>query len=90
MTSTLEKIRIGHSKLTDRIRIARVGKDETVALDSRDATNECIGAVIEHVLHNAPEGATLTVGRSDGASYELTVKPAAALSAATGTASREG
>ncbi|MFC5353491.1 DUF7446 family protein [Azospirillum himalayense] len=71
----LKKIRIDASPLTNRIRIARVGKDGTVALDTRDATGECIGAVIEHVLHKAPKGATLNVTRGDGMAYELTVKP---------------
>ncbi len=36
----LNKIKIMHSSLTDRILIARFCKDETTALDTRDAMND--------------------------------------------------
>ena len=75
----LSKIRIDASPLTNTIRIGRVGAKPGVYLDKRDATGECIGAVIEHVMHGSPDGATLNVTAPDGRHYELTVTPATPL-----------
>ena len=71
----LDKIHVGHSPLTNNINLYRMGKSATAALESRPVTQQVIGAVIEHVMHDAPNGATLTVGSSDGKTYELTVRP---------------
>ncbi|HYF89016.1 DUF7446 family protein [Azospirillum sp.] len=71
----LSTIRIDASPLTNTIRIGRVGAKPGVYLDKRDATGECIGAVIEHVMHGCPDGATLSVTAPDGRHYDLTVKP---------------
>ena len=72
---SLEKIKVGHSPLTNNIYMYRHGKNPRIALEKRIATSEVLGVVIEHVMHDSPAGATLTISGPIGAEYELTVKP---------------
>lgn len=44
--------RIGCSPLSGRIYAGKLNKKGDVWLTKTDVTNECCGAVIEHVLHN--------------------------------------
>jgi len=48
----LNKIKIVHSPLTDRMLIARFGKDETTALDTRDAMNDVWQALVSYCFED--------------------------------------
>ena len=76
MASTLDlnKVKIGHSPLTDTIYMYRHGKNESEALDKREAEADVISAVITKLMHDAPKGSTLKVTLGD-TKYELSVKP---------------
>lgn len=53
---TLSKIAIRHAPLSDRIVLARFGKDPEVALETRDAMNEFLQAVVSYAFDgNMPE-----------------------------------
>lgn len=45
---TLEKVGIRHAPLSDRIVLARFGKDPNCALESRDAMNEFLQAILSY------------------------------------------
>lgn len=70
----LNKIKIGHSPLTDTIYLFRHGVDESEALDKREADADVISAVITKMMHNSPDGSTLRITLGDSL-YDLTVKP---------------
>ena len=48
--SRLDKIKIVHSLLSDRILLARFGKDQTCALETKDAMNEFLQAVTSYAF----------------------------------------
>ena len=60
----LNKIKIGHSPLTDTLFLYRHGKDQMLALDKRECEPDLMFALIEHMMHNAPNGSekTVTIG----------------------------
>lgn len=74
MADILHKIKIGVSPLTKRINLYRMGKSPTDALETRDATGEVYGAVIEHMMEGMPGGATKTV-KSGELAWDVTVMP---------------
>ena len=74
MADILHKIKLGVSPLTKRIQLYRMGKSPTDALESKDVTGMVYGAVIEHMMDQAPKGATVTITSGDQA-WEVTVKP---------------
>lgn len=49
MTDKLQKVGIRHAPFSDRIVIARFGKDPDFALETRDATNEFFHALVQFV-----------------------------------------
>ena len=57
----LNKIRIGHSPLTDKIFLFRCGKKDGVVLDKREAEADVMTALIAHMMHNAPGGSEKVV-----------------------------
>lgn len=72
----LEKIKIGVSPLSKRIMMYRMGKSTIDALESKDCTGEVYGAVIEHMMDDAPEGKGMTVTiRSGDKAWDVTVEP---------------
>ena len=73
-TTDLNKIKIGHSPLTDTIYLYRHGADASSILDKREAEADVISAVITKLTHEAPMGSSLRVTLGD-MDYELSVKP---------------
>lgn len=51
--SRLDKIKVACSGLSNRIQLYRMGSDPQVALETKDVTNEAMGAAIEHVMSHA-------------------------------------
>lgn len=73
---SLDKIKVGHSPLTNRINVYRLGKDPKFALESRDATREVMGSVVEHLMHDAPKGArTVVTEHNSGDKWTLLCMP---------------
>ncbi|MBD3261261.1 MAG: hypothetical protein GF334_06185 [Candidatus Altiarchaeales archaeon] len=70
----LNKIRLGHSILTNKIYMYRYGKDERHALDKRDAEKDLFVTLVDYMMHGTPKGSTKKV-IVDGVSYCVTVKP---------------
>ena len=66
---SLENVRLGHSKLTDRVFAGYLGKDEMTWVKKKDITSDFIGAVIERF-----SGYKETISVSDGRVFEITVK----------------
>lgn len=54
--SALSKVGIRHAPLSDRIVLARFGKDPSVALETRDAMNEFLQAIVSYAFdHKKPD-----------------------------------
>jgi hypothetical protein len=70
----LNKVKIGHSPLTDTLYIFRHGTRDNTPLAKREAEADVISAVITKLMHNAPKGSSLKVTLGD-TEYELSVKP---------------
>lgn len=70
----LENIKLGHSPLTDTIYLYRHGKDPALALDKREAEGDVMAVLIEHMMHQAPDGAEKIVSFGD-ARYLVRVTP---------------
>lgn len=70
----LNKIALGHSKLTDTIFMYRFGKDPRVALEKRKAEADVIAVLIDHMMHNAPKGSEKVVTLDDR-QYSIRVEP---------------
>lgn len=66
---TLEKIGIRHAPLSDRIVLARFGKDPNVALESRDAMDDFLKAIISYAfkgqMPDAGKSVEVTFGGGD-------------------------
>lgn len=60
----LNKIKLGHSPLTDTIFLYRHGKDPALALDKRKAEADVMSVLVEHMMHDAPKGSEkiITIG----------------------------
>ncbi len=65
----IENIRLGHSKLSDRIFAGYLSKDGKRWISKKDITSDFIGAVIDRF-----SGYRETITVSDGRKYEITVK----------------
>lgn len=70
----LNKIKIGHSPLTDSIFLYRHGKDPALALDKREAEADVIGVLITHMMHDAPNGSEKIVQFGDK-KFKIKVTP---------------
>ena len=73
---SLTAIRVVTSPLVGDICVIRVGKDPRLALERRPAEAEVFAAVTEHMMFDAPKGATKAYRVGDQW-YEMTVKPLA-------------
>ena len=61
----LNKIKLGHSPLTDKIFIYRHGKDPGLALDKRNAEEDVFSVLIAHMMHEAPNGSEKNIRLGD-------------------------
>lgn len=70
----LDKIKLGHSPLTDSIYLYRHGKDPALALEKRAAEADVMAVLVDHMMHGAPKGSfkTITLGERQ---YEIRVTP---------------
>lgn len=73
MVVDLNKIKLGVGIMGD-VYLYRHGADPGLALDKRPAEADLLKAVVEYVMHDAPEGATVTVEAGEK-KYELSVRP---------------
>lgn len=71
----LKNIKLGYSPLSDNIYLYRHGKDPKVALDKRKAEADVMAVLVEHMMHDAPEGAEKTIEFGDK-KYIVRVTPA--------------
>jgi hypothetical protein len=76
MSVDLGRIELRHAALSGRVVLARMGKDPTVALDTRDATNDFLQALVGYVFGQLPApGAAGEVEFGGGdEQYVLTLK----------------
>lgn len=60
----LNKIKLGHSPISDTIFLYRHGKDPTLALDKREAEADVMSVLVTHMMHDAPKGSEkiVTIG----------------------------
>lgn len=49
--SRLDKIKLACSGLSNRIQLYRMGNDPLVAIETKDVTNEALGASVEHIMN---------------------------------------
>lgn len=70
----LNKIKIGHSPLTDTIFLYRHGKDPAMALDKREAEADVMSALVQHMMHDAPKGSEKVV-QFGNKKYKIRVTP---------------
>ena len=70
----LNKIKLGHSPLTDSIFLYRHGKDPEFALDKREAETDVMAVLVEHMMYNAPRGAEKVITLGDK-QYTIRVTP---------------
>lgn len=57
----LNKIKLGHSPLSDSIYLYRHGKDPNLALDKRGAEADVMAVLVKHMMHDAPKGSEKTI-----------------------------
>lgn len=70
----LDKIKLGHSPLTDTIFLYRHGKDPALALDKREAEADVMSVLVAHMMHGAPKGAEKVITLGDK-QYTIRVTP---------------
>lgn len=70
----LDKVKLGHSPLTDTIFLYRHGKDPALALDKREAEADVMAVLVAHMMHDAPNGAVKVVTLGDK-QYTIRVTP---------------
>lgn len=70
----LNKVKIGYSPLSNTIHLYRHGKEESVALDKRDAIADVQGALIQFMFDGFPDGSKQEVCFGEQW-YEIQVKP---------------
>ena len=70
----LNKIKLGHSPLTDTIFMYRHGKDSGLALDKREAEADVMAVLVAHMMHDAPKGSEKVVTLGDK-KYTIRVTP---------------
>lgn len=70
----LEKVAIRHATLSDRIVLARFGKDPQVALETRDAMSEFLQALVSYAFSgNLPAPGELRQVEFGGGDEQFTV-----------------
>ena len=74
MIIDLTKVKLGYSPLTDTIFLYRHGKDPSFALDKREAESDVMAVLVQHMMHNAPNGSEKTISFGD-AKYIIRVTP---------------
>ena len=72
--TTLDRVTIGHSPLTDSLYLYMFGKNPLVALAKRECEGELFTAITHHMMHEASNGST-KVYTIDGQRYKMTVTP---------------
>lgn len=70
----LNKIKLGHSPLTDTIFLYRHGKNPGLALDKREAEADVMAVIVAHMMHDAPKGSVKVI-TLDGRPFKITVVP---------------
>ena len=70
----LENVRLGHSPLTDTIFLYRHGKDPAFALDKRGAEADVMAVLVDHMMHDAPNGSEKVITLGDK-QYTIRVTP---------------
>ena len=70
----IHNVKIGHSALSNSLYLYRHGKNEAVALEKRECESDVFIALVQYMMHEAPNGAVKTVF-IDGAEYEIKVVP---------------
>lgn len=70
----LDKIKLGHSPLTDTIFLYRHSKDEGLTLEKREAEADVMAVLVEHMMYNAPNGSKKVVRLGDK-QYKIVVTP---------------
>jgi hypothetical protein len=68
-TQALENIRLGHSRLSDKVYAGYMDKSNRRWTKKKDITSDFLGAVIARF-----EGRKETITTSDGEEYEITVR----------------
>ena len=71
---SLDKIKLGHSPLTDTIFLYRHGKDSGLALEKREAEADVFSVLIAHMMHDAPRGSEKVITLGDK-NYTVRVTP---------------
>ena len=61
----MKNITVGASPLTGKLYIYRMGAEEHIALDKREAEPEIITAFVDHMMHDSPGGAIKEVQIGD-------------------------
>lgn len=80
---SLSKIKLGHSALTDRIFLYRHGKDPNVAIEKRNAEADVMAVLVDHMMHDAPNGSEKTITLGDK-KYLIRLTPLACIEADRG------
>lgn len=62
----LNKIKLGHSPISDTIFLYRHGKDPTLALDKREAGADVMSVLVAHMMHDTLKGSEkiITIGNT--------------------------
>ena len=61
----LDKIKLGHSPLTDTIFLYRHGKNPAISLDKRKAEADVMSVLVQHMMHEAPRGSEKRITLGD-------------------------
>lgn len=70
----LDKIKLGHSPLTETIYLYRGRKDPALARDKRVAEDDMVAALVAWMMHNAPRGSEKVITLGDKR-YTVKVTP---------------
>ena len=70
----LDKVKLGHSPLTDTIFLYRHGKDPALALDKREAEADVMAVLVAYMMHGAPNGSVKVIALGDK-QYTIRVTP---------------
>ena len=62
---SIDKIKLGYSPITDSIYLYRHGKDPFLALEKREAEKDVMMVLVEHMMHDAPNGSEKTIQFGD-------------------------
>jgi len=61
----LNKIKLGHSPLTDTIFLYRHGKDPALALDKREAEADVMAVLVAYMMHGTTKGSQKVITLGD-------------------------